>query len=232
MKSYQTLKQEAWEANQQLNKLGLVMFTFGNVSAVDRDKGVIAIKPSGVPYEKLGVDDIVVVDLEGRVVDGSLRPSSDTPTHLVLYRHFHDIRGVAHTHSTFATAWAQAVRPIPILGTTHADLLPCDVPCTGVMADSEIGSDYEVQTGVKIVETFGKFSYREVPMVLVANHGPFTWGDSAADAVYHSALLEEIARMAYLTLQIKPDQPRLRQSLIDRHFRRKHGEDSYYGQDK
>ena len=232
MPDYQPLKQEAWEANLQLNKLGLVVFTFGNVSAIDRDKSVIAIKPSGVPYAKLKADDMVVLDLEGRVVEGNLKPSSDTPTHLVLYRHFHDIRGIAHTHSTYATAWAQALSPIPILGTTHADLLPCDVPCTDVMEDSEIEGDYEIQTGVKIIDTFEKFDYWDVPMVLVANHGPFTWGDSAAAAVYHSAMLEEIARIAYLTLRIEPEQPRLKQSLIDRHFQRKHGDNSYYGQDE
>ncbi len=232
MPDYQPLKQEAWEANLQLSKLGLVVFTFGNVSAIDRDKSVIAIKPSGVPYAKLKADDMVVLDLEGKVVEGNLKPSSDTPTHLVLYRHFHDIRGIAHTHSTYATAWAQALSPIPILGTTHADLLPCDVPCTDVMEDSEIEGDYEIQTGVKIIDTFEKFDYWDVPMVLVANHGPFTWGDSAANAVYHSAMLEEIARIAYLTLRIEPEQPRLKQSLIDRHFQRKHGDNSYYGQDE
>jgi L-ribulose-5-phosphate 4-epimerase len=232
MKEYRALKEEAWEANQDLNKLGLVLFTFGNVSALDKERGLVAIKPSGVPYESLAAADMVVLDLEGRVIDGRLKPSSDTPTHLVLYRHFPDIRGIAHTHSTFATAWAQAVRPIPVLGTTHADFLPCEVPCTAVMADEEIKSDYETQTGLKIVEAFQKHSYWEVPMVLVANHGPFTWGESAAKAVYHSAILEEIAKTAYLTLQIEPGRMPLKQELIAKHFRRKHGKDAYYGQDE
>lgn len=227
---YKTLREEAWEANIELNRLGLVIFTFGNVSSFDSSRGLMAIKPSGVSYEFLEAADIVVLDLDGRVVDGRLKPSSDTPTHLELYRNFEGIGGVAHTHSTYASAWAQAVRPIPILGTTHADYMPCDVPVTELMEEAAIRGDYEVQTGVKIVERFGDLSHKEVPMVLVANHGPFTWGVSAAKAVYHSGMLEEIARTAFLTLQIEPGRERIKRALIDKHFNRKHGKDAYYGQ--
>ena len=227
---FKTLREQVWEANLELNRLGLVMFTFGNVSACDRDRGVIAIKPSGVAYDSLRVEDIVVLDLDGKKVDGRFNPSSDTPTHLVLYRHFEEIGGVAHTHSTYASAWAQAVRPIPIMGTTHADYMPCDVPVTAVMEDDEIKGDYEAQTGMKIVERFKDLSYRDVPMVLVANHGPFTWGASAAKAVYHSGMLEEIARTAFITLQIEPGRERIKRALIDKHFNRKHGKNAYYGQ--
>jgi L-ribulose-5-phosphate 4-epimerase len=208
-----------------------VIQSFGNVSGIDRQKGLVAIKPSGITYRDLKVDDIVVVDLNNKVVEGKLRPSSDTETHTLLYRSFPDIGGVAHTHSTYAVAWAQAMKPIPILGTTHADLLAEDVPCTKVMSDKMIKGNYEEQTGVQILLAFTKRSYKDVPMVLVACHGPFTWGDSPEKALYHSQMLEELAKMALLTLQINRSTPRLKKSLTDKHYQRKHGPDAYYGQE-
>lgn len=232
MSKYQELKRTCYEANQQLPALGLVVYTFGNVSAIDRRAGVFAIKPSGVAYDELGVDDMVIVDLDNQVVEGTLRPSSDTKTHAYLYRSWENIGGIAHTHSTYAVAWAQAQRGIPILGTTHADHLAHDVPCAPPMADALIGGDYEHRTGQQILDCFAKkkLSYEEVPMVLLGNHGPFTWGQTAAEAVYHSKVLEEIGRMAYLTLQINPGAPRLKDTLINKHYQRKHGTDAYYGQ--
>lgn len=230
MNPYQSLKEEAWEANMQLPVRGLVLYTFGNVSAVDRDRGVLAIKPSGVPYDVLKPEDMVVLDLDNRVVDGSLNPSSDTRTHSLLYRAFSEIGGVVHTHSTYATAWAQAQRAIPIYGTTHADHLAGDVPCTEIMEDAAIERDYEEETGNQILYAFKKLNYKEVQMVLVAGHGPFTWGDSAAKAVYNAVVLEELARMACLTERINPDANRLKQSLIDKHYDRKHGKNATYGQ--
>jgi len=226
----QELKEIAWRCNLEIPKRGLAIYTFGNVSAMDREHGVFAIKPSGVPYEELRVEDMVVVDLDNRVVEGRLRPSSDTKTHAVLYRSFPDIGGVAHTHSTFAVAWAQAMTPVPIMGTTHADHLQADIPCTGVMSDRLIKGDYEEATGQQIIETFEKLSYKEVEMVLVACHGPFTWGASPEKAVYNSVVLEELCRMALLTLEIDPNTPRLPQALIDKHYQRKHGDQAYYGQ--
>jgi len=231
MSAYSRLKEKAWHANMELPEHELVIFTFGNVSAVDRDAEVFAIKPSGVPYSELSPEDMVVVDFQSNVVEGELRPSSDTKTHAVLYRSFPNIGGIVHTHSTYAVAWAQAQRPIPILGTTHADHLQTEVPCTDVMSDEMIRGDYEEQTGYQIVETFQERSYAEIPMVLVACHGPFTWGADAEDAVYNSAVLEELAQMAFLTEQINPDVPRLKQTIIDKHYLRKHGSDAYYGQD-
>jgi len=173
---------------------------------------------------------MVVVDLDNRIVEGKLRPSSDTKTHTVLYRHFAEIGGVAHTHSTYAVAWAQVMKPIPILGTTHADYLPTDVPCTEIMRDEMISGDYEEATGQQILNAFADLSYTEIPMVLVAGHGPFTWGTTPNKAVYHSVVLEELAKMALLTLQIDPQAPRLKSTLIDKHYQRKHGKSSYYGQ--
>jgi L-ribulose-5-phosphate 4-epimerase len=231
MHSYKILKEEAWEANQSLWKHGLVLLTFGNVSAMDRKRGAFAIKPSGVPYTELKPEDMVVVDLESRVVEGKLRPSSDTKTHAVLYRNFPSIGGVAHTHSMYATAWAQAVRPIPILGTTHADHLSSDIPCTEVMSDEAVQGDYEEETGLLIVRAFQDRSYEEVQMILVACHGPFAWGRTAEEAVRNSVVLEELARMAFLTLQINPKVSALTQALIDKHYSRKHGRNAYYGQD-
>lgn len=225
------LKEKAWKCNMELPRNGLVVHTFGNASAIDRQSGYVAIKPSGVAYSDLTAKDMVVVDMENKVVEGSLRPSSDTKTHTLLYRNFPKIGGVVHTHSTYATAWAQAMKPIPILGTTHADHLSTDVPCSGAMTRNMIEGDYELETGNQILRVFSKRSYTDTPMVLVASHGPFTWGETPEKAVYHSIMLEELAKMAYLTLVINPRVPRLKKSLIDKHYQRKHGPDSYYGQE-
>jgi L-ribulose-5-phosphate 4-epimerase len=232
MSKYTELKRECYEANMELNALGLVIYTFGNVSAVDRQHGVFAIKPSGVPYETLCPEDIVMVDFDNQIVEGSLRPSSDTKTHAYLYKHWENIGGVAHTHATYSVAWAQAQRDIPIFGTTHADHLTADIPCAPPMRDELIEGNYEHNTGIQIQDCFRErgLSYEEVPMVLVGNHGPFAWGKTAAKAVYHSKVLEAVAEMAYLTLQINPQAPRLKDSLIRKHYERKHGANAYYGQ--
>lgn len=232
MSKYQYIREEAYEANRQLPALGLVIFTFGNVSAADKDLGVFAIKPSGVPYEELSPEKMVVVDFDGNIIKGKLRPSSDTKTHAVLYKHWSTIGGISHTHSVYATAWAQAQRDIPIFGTTHADHNTIDIPCAPPMDDKMIEGDYEHETGLQIMNCFKEkgLNPEEVEMVLVGNHAPFTWGKNAARAVYNSAVLENIARMALLTEQINPDAPRLKQALIKKHFMRKHGPDSYYGQ--
>lgn len=230
MADYSVLKQQTWEANRELPRRNLVMYTFGNASAIDREQGVVAIKPSGVPYEQLRADDIVILDLEGRVIEGRLRPSSDTKTHLVLYRNFPDIGGVVHTHATYSVAWAQAGQPVPIFGTTHADHLPVDIPCTAVLDNEQIKGDYEEETGNQILTAFQGLSYKEIEMVLVACHGPFTWGKTAEKAVYNSVVLEELAKMALLTLVINPGSPRLIQTLIDKHYLRKHGKNASYGQ--
>lgn len=232
MSKYTHIQEAAYEANKQLPKLGLVLFTFGNVSAVDRDLAVFAIKPSGVPYEDLSPEKMVIVDYEGVTVKGKLRPSSDTLTHAVLYKHWEKIGGIAHTHSTYATAWAQAQRDIPIFGTTHADHNTVDIPCAPPMSDEMIEGDYEFQTGFQIMNAFRDkgLSYEEVEMILVGNHAPFTWGKTPEKAVYNSAVLESIAQMALLTEQIRNDAPRLKDSLIKKHYLRKHGPNSYYGQ--
>ena len=231
--SYQQIKEQAYEANMQLPKLNLVLFTFGNVSAADRDKGVFAIKPSGVPYNDLTVDKMVIVDFDGQTVEGSLRPSSDTQTHAVLYKNWTDIAGIVHTHSTYATAWAQAQTAIPIYGTTHADHLTVDIPCAPPMDDSMIKGNYEYETGFQIINHFNELglSYKEVEMILVGNHAPFTWAKTAEKAVYNSAVLEAIAQMAILTQQVNLKAPRLKDSLIQKHFERKHGAGAYYGQE-
>ena len=232
MSKYQHIKQSAYEANMLLPKLNLVLFTFGNVSAADHELGVFAIKPSGVPYEDLSPEKMVIVDFDGNTIEGDLRPSSDTKTHAVLYKHWGDINGIVHTHSTYATAWAQSQRCIPIFGTTHADYLTVDVPCAPPMNDEMIQGNYEYQTGFQIMDHFKKegLDHKEVEMVLVGNHAPFSWGKSAEKAVYKSAVLEAVAHMAYLTEQINPQAKRLQDSLIKKHFERKHGPDSYYGQ--
>jgi L-ribulose-5-phosphate 4-epimerase len=230
--NYQSIKEEAYEANMQLPALGLVLFTFGNVSVVDRKAGLFAIKPSGVPYTQLSPEKMVIVDFDGQVIEGTLRPSSDTRTHAVLYKHWEHIGGIVHTHSTYATAWAQAQRDIPIYGTTHADHLTVDVPCAAPMSDEMITRNYEHETGFQIMSCLKEraLSYEEVEMVLVGNHAPFTWGKTASKAVYNAAVVEEVARMAFLTESIHSAAPRLKDSLIRKHFERKHGPDSYYGQ--
>jgi L-ribulose-5-phosphate 4-epimerase len=232
MSKYEDIKEQAYKANMELPRLNLVVFTFGNVSAADRDLGVFAIKPSGVPYEDLNPDKMVIVDFDGVVVKGKLRPSSDTKTHAVLYKECEEIGGICHTHSTYATAWAQAVTDIPIYGTTHADHNTVDIPCAPPMDDTMIQGDYEFETGYQILNYFKEkgLSYKEVEMVLVGNHAPFTWGKNAGKAVYNSAVLESIAQMALLTKQINPKAPRLKASLIKKHYDRKHGVNSYYGQ--
>ena len=229
---YEHIQQEAYEANMQLPKLGLVLFTFGNVSAADRALAVFAIKPSGVPYEELTPAKMVIVDFDSNIAEGTLRPSSDTKTHAVLYKHWTAIGGIAHTHSTYATAWAQAGRDIPIFGTTHADHNTVDIPCAPPMSDEMVQGDYEYETGYQVMNYFKEkgLSYDEVEMILVGNHAPFTWGKSAAKAVYNSAVLESIAQMAYVTEAINCNAPRLKDALIKKHFERKHGPDSYYGQ--
>lgn len=230
MNSIKGLKQRVWKSNRDLPQMGLVVQAFGNVSGIDRGQGLVAIKPSGVPYQDLKVDDIVVVYLDNKVVEGRLRPSADTKTHTCLYRSFPEIGGIAHTHSTYAVAWAQALRPIPVLGTTHADFLPTEIPCTGLMSDEMIQGDYEEETGKQIVDAFHDRSYRDIPMVLVGGHGPFTWGETPEKALHHSQILEELAKMALLTLQINPEISPLKKKLIDKHYLRKHGPDAYYGQ--
>jgi len=216
----------------ELNALGLVIYTFGNVSAVDRDKGIFAIKPSGVPYEKLKPEDMVILDYDNNVVEGGLRPSSDTKTHSYLYKNWENIGGVAHTHAMYSVSWAQAQMDIPIFGTTHADHLTQDIPCAPPMADELIEGNYEHNTGIQILDCFNdrNLDYNEVEMVLIGNHGPFAWGKNAAKAVYNTKVLETVAQMAYLTLQINPKAPRLKDSLIKKHYERKHGKNAYYGQ--
>ncbi|MBV1908438.1 MAG: L-ribulose-5-phosphate 4-epimerase [Kangiellaceae bacterium] len=228
--SYVELKREVYEANMELDNRKLVTYTFGNVSQVDRTKGVVAIKPSGVPYDTLSVDDIVIVDLENKPVDGTLNPSSDTKTHTYLYRQWESVGGITHTHSTYATAWAQAQLAIPCYGTTHADYVYGEIPCASVMSDERINKDYEDETGGQIIECLDHRDPIESPMVIVAGHAPFTWGRDAAKSVYHAVLLEEIAKMAYLTKTINSAVAPLKQGLVDKHYLRKNGKNAYYGQ--
>lgn len=232
MAAYDDLRRECFEANIELPKLGLVIYTFGNVSVIDRASGTYAIKPSGVPYETMGWQDMVIVDLDDNVVDGKLRPSSDAKTHTVLYRAFAGVGGIVHTHSTHAVAWSQARRDVPIYGTTHADHLASDIPCTDPMDPARIAGDYEVETGRQILEAFErkKLNPAHVEMVLVAGHGPFTWGKTGEKAVYNSRVLEELCRMAILTEKIATTPKRLEEALIRKHFERKHGKNAYYGQ--
>ena len=224
------LRERVCRANLQLVAKGLVVETFGNVSGIDRELGLIAIKPSGVDYDDLDSSAIVLVDLAGRRVAGDLHPSSDTPTHARLYREFPEIGGVAHTHSRHATAWAQARRPLPCLGTTHADYFRGTVPCTAPLSDLQITGDYEDETAAQIVEAFLRIEYREMPAVLVAGHGPFTWGRDADEAVYHAAMLEYAAELAAIAVGINPRVAPVKRTLVDRHFLRKHGSGAYYGQ--
>ena len=224
------LREEVVKANQELARRGVVVFTFGNVSGIARDQGLVAIKPSGVPYEELTPEQIVVTDLDGRIVDSNLRPSSDLPTHLELYRRFPNIGGVAHTHSEYGTAWAQAMRPIPCLGTTHADYFHGPIPVTPMLTADEIATEYEKATGDVICRTFAAIDPDATPAVLVAGHAPFCWGKNAADAVHNAVILEYVARMAAHTLLINPDASPLPRVLHDKHFFRKHGSTAYYGQ--
>ena len=224
----QELKQRVYEQNLALVRHGLVILTWGNVSAIDRATGLVVIKPSGVDYATMQAEDMVVVDLNGKVVEGKYRPSSDTPTHLELYKAFPEIGGVVHTHSTYATAWAQAGRSITAYGTTHADAFYGDVPCTRALTQAEVQSDYEVNTGKVIVETVKDYS--AISAVLVKNHGPFSWGTSPEKAVENAVTLEEVAKMATLTEQLNPKTERVDQNLLDKHYFRKHGKGAYYGQ--
>ena len=233
------LKEKVFRANLDLVKHGLVIFTWGNVSAIDRASGLVVIKPSGVSYETMRAEDMVVVDLDGKVVEGDLRPSSDTPTHLVLYKAFPEIGGVVHTHSTYATAWAQAGLDIPNIGTTHADYFHDDIPCTRDMRKPEVFGEYEKETGNVIVERFNGMNPNDTPAVLVKNHGPFTWGTDADNAVHNAVVLEQVAKMAFVsmtrnltTLDVVNHKPSMNKLLIEKHYSRKHGPNAYYGQKK
>ena len=229
-----SVREAVYEANMELPRRGLVTYTWGNVSAVDRAAGLMVIKPSGVEYEDLSPDKLVVLDLDGRRVEGSLNPSSDTKTHLELYRAFPEIGGIVHTHSAHAVAWAQAGRDIPCFGTTHADYFYGPVPCARALSPEEVEDDYEGSTGRVIVETFRERGRNpvHVPGVICRSHGPFTWGRDAAQAVYHAAVLEEVAKMAIFTVQINPEALPAPQHVLDKHFMRKHGPNAYYGQKK
>ena len=239
----EALKEKVWKANLDLVKHGLVIFTWGNVSAIDRKSGLVVIKPSGVDYDTMKPSDMVVVDLDGKVVEGELNPSSDTPTHLVLYRAFPNIGGVVHTHSTYATAWAQAGVDIPNIGTTHADYFHDDIPCTRNMKRSEVFGEYEKETGNVIVERFKGMNPDDTPAVLVRNHGPFAWGKDADNAVHNAVVLEQVAKMASISVDLSTSEklkttyipgfgPKMNKLLIEKHYSRKHGPNAYYGQKK
>ena len=223
------LKISVYHANLKLVRQKLVVYTWGNVSGIDRNSNLLVIKPSGVTYDELKPDDMVVVDLEGNVVEGKLKPSSDTLTHIELYKAFPGIGGIVHTHSTYAVAWAQSLMAIPAMGTTHADHFYGEIPCTRILTKKEVERGYEKETGLVIVETFEGVDPEHTPGVLVGNHGPFTWGSTPEKAVYHAAVLEEVARMAFYTTQLGNESP-IKQYLLDKHFNRKHGKDAYYGQ--
>ena len=227
----EALKEKVFRANLDLVKHGLVIFTWGNVSAIDRENNLVVIKPSGVSYETMVAADMVVVDLDGNIVEGGLRPSSDMPTHLMLYKAFSEIGGIVHTHSTYATAWAQAGRDIPNIGTTHADYFHDAIPCTAEMSRAEVEGNYEKETGRVIVRCFKEIDPVHTPGVLVRNHGPFAWGRAAADAVHNAVVLEQVAKMAYLSYQINPALT-MNPLLVEKHFNRKHGPNAYYGQKK
>jgi len=232
MDAYKTLKEESFEANLEINRRNLAIYTWGNSSAFDPGKGVFAIKPSGVAYDELKPEMMVLVDLDGKIVEGSLKPSSDTKTHQVLYREFKVIRGVTHTHSPYAVSWAQAKRPVPVFGTTHADYCANEIPCTEYISREALKNDYELETGNLIAETFrkGNLDPAQISMVLTAGHGPFTWGTSAAQSVYHGVILEEICKIALFTLTINAGAKPLPEYIVRKHWERKHGPDAYYGQ--
>ena len=225
----ETLKEEVFQANLDLVKHGLVVFTWGNVSAIDRSSGLVVIKPSGVSYESMKAEDMVVVNLEGKVIEGYYKPSSDTPTHIVLYKAFPETGGIVHTHSMFATAWAQAGLDIPNIGTTHADYFHDDIPCTGDMTEAEVKGAYEYETGNVIVKRFEQLNAVHTPGVLVKNHGPFSWGKNAQEAVHNAVVMEQVAKMAYVAYGINPSLT-MNPLLIEKHFNRKHGAGAYYGQ--
>lgn len=224
------LKKRVYEANLELVRNGLVIYTWGNVSGFDRESGLVVIKPSGVSYETMKPEDMVVVDLDGNIVDGTLRPSSDTPTHLELYKAFPELGGVAHTHSTYATGFAQAQRSIPAFGTTHADYFYGDIPCCRPLTPEETAGAYEKNTGLSIVEAMQGLSALEIPGALTSFHGPFAWGNSPEKAAYHATVLEKLAELAFLTLQLSGNEPALPQHILDKHYQRKHGKNAYYGQ--
>lgn len=228
MKRFEELKERVWKCNMELFEKKFVVHTFGNVSGIDRKEGIIAIKPSGVSYKTIKPEDIVLVDFDNKIIEGKLKPSTDFKTHLVLYKSFKNIGGVAHTHSPFATAWSQAKKNIPCFGTTHADHIQGGIPCTKDLTGKQISSDYETETGNQIVE---KLSDSENPgMILVAGHGPFTWGINPEQAVYNTMMLEEIAKIAWYTIAIDPNVKPISKALIDKHYLRKHGKKAYYGQ--
>ncbi|ENQ1834946.1 L-ribulose-5-phosphate 4-epimerase [Klebsiella pneumoniae] len=226
----QQLKQQVFEANMDLPRYGLVTFTWGNVSAIDRQRRLVVIKPSGIAYESMTVDDMSVVDLQGHVVEGRWRPSSDTATHLALYRRYPDLGGVVHTHSTHATAWAQAGLAIPALGTTHADYFFGDIPCTRALSAQEVDEAYELNTGQVIIETLGEANPLHTPGIVVYQHGPFAWGKDAHEAVHNAVVMEEVARMAWIARGINPQLQPIDSWLMNKHFQRKHGPNAYYGQ--
>ena len=226
------LKEKVCKMNLELVKKNLVIYTWGNVSGIDRSKGLIVIKPSGVPYEEMKPEDMVVVDLNGKVIEGKYRPSSDTPTHIVLYKSFKDIEGVVHTHSDWATTFSQAGIDIPAFGTTHADYFYGNIPCTRDLTEKEIKGEYEEETGNVIVETIRKRKYKplDMPGIIVKNHGPFTWGSSPENAVYNAVVLEKVAQLAYNTITLNKNAKEIQRNLLDKHFLRKHGPNAYYGQ--
>ena len=232
MRKFDELKERVWRCNLELVNHHLVIHTFGNVSGIDRKESVVAIKPSGIPYNKLKKGDIVLVDLNNKIVQGELKPSSDTKTHTLLYKTFPQIGGIVHTHSTYATAWAQAKKPIPCLGTTHADSIQGEIPCTDELTREQIKGDYEIETGNQIIKKLSNKSPIEVQMILVSGHAPFTWGKTPEEAVVNTIILEEIAKNTLFTLNINPNVGSLNKFLLDKHYLRKHGKNSYYGQNK
>ena len=224
------LKEQVYEANMLLPKYGLVTFTWGNVSGIDREKGLVVIKPSGIPYSTMRAEDMVVVDLESRTVEGRWKPSSDTPTHIELYKAFHSIGGIVHTHSRWATTFAQAGKSIPAMGTTHGDYFYGDIPCTRPMTEAEIMGEYEKETGKVIIEAFNGKTAEDIPGVVVFSHGPFAWGKDAVNAVHNAVVMEEVAFMDLHTMLLNPGANRMQQQLLDKHYLRKHGSNAYYGQ--